>query len=518
MALATMAMLGSAALAGPPRVAVVVTSNRSSEGEPDLKFADSDGDRVATTLSELGAFDADHVVRARAATRERVEGALGRAVVLASQLRDEDELPEVLVYYAGHGGEDGLHLADDVLPLAELKAAARVIPASRRIFVLDACHSGQMMRSMGATLESVSDAPIAADTDFEPPPDEAWITSTGPEQDAYEADQRKGALFSHFFVSGIRGSADSDGDQHITLEEVYDFAKVRTASAAARSGKEQQPRWAGTHGQWSVTNLHRARSGIETAGPVPNDLLVVDSKTARVAAELPAGSGYRIALPKGRYQLIALDGDEVRSMAVTVKDGFEKIAPAVGLAPSTELRARGGLLIQRPWTIRAGVAVLLGALGRDRVGGAPFVQVTRATGRGHRVGAQLGGLVLPYQSEWHSGILGGATLAGVWGLDLSPRPMWLGPTAAAGIGYGGRTSRRREVEGLGAWYGTDTAPDQGWGSFGTARAGLASELPLLPLGGVMLFTELQATLRADFAGNRDAVPGVSVRIGLGSRE
>ncbi|MCB9678964.1 MAG: caspase family protein [Alphaproteobacteria bacterium] len=504
------ALLASVAFAQPPRVAVIVTGNRGLANEAPLRFADSDGDRVADALVELGGFRRDAVVRIAAAGREDVERGLAEAVVVASRLRDTDEAPELLVYYAGHAGADGLHLDGEVLPLPELKAAARVIPAGRRVYVLDACRSGQLMRSMGATLESVTDAPA----DFAPPADEAWIASTGPEQDAFEADQRKGALFSHFFVSGLRGSADTDHDSRVTLREVYDFAQSQTAETAARTGRVQEPRWAGAHGDWPVSNLHRAAGGIETAGPVPYDLLVVEERTSRVAAEIPAGSGFRIALPRGRYQLVALDGDVPRVAHVTVRDGFEKLAPAVALEKSPGIRARGGLLVRNAWTVRGGYEVWTGGIGARSTLHGPWAELHRELGGGHQAGIRVSGAILPVHTGWTEGRLASGLAEATWALDLLASPWIVGPQAGVGMGYVQQRLARTSVPGLDGWYGADDGVLSQGAGVAVVRGGLRAEAPIGPVA-----VHVSSTVGSWVAFEREAKwrPGIGLAVGLGTR-
>ena len=45
------------------------------------------------------------------------------------------------------------------------------------------------------------------------------ITSSTAEEASVERDDLGGSLFSHFFISGLRGAADSNQDRKVTLQE-----------------------------------------------------------------------------------------------------------------------------------------------------------------------------------------------------------------------------------------------------------------------------------------------------------
>jgi len=495
--------------AQPVRLALVVTTNEGLGSEEMLRYADSDGGQVAEVLVELGSFRADRVVRVRDATRASLEAGLSEVVVAAAQLGEAGAEVDLFVYYTGHAGEDGLHLAGEAMPLAELKAAARVVPAHRRVFVVDACQSGQLMRSKGAVLTSVGDNPRG----FAPPPEEAWITSSGAEENAFEVDKRRGALFTHFFISGARGAADSDDDGQVTLSELYSFTQRQTSAAAARSGVVQRPRWAGEHGDWAVSAPGASSTGIEAVGLVSEPLLVVRRDSQRVAAELPVGSGGRLALPSGRYQLISVNRGRPRMAELVVgKQGWKQVQLEEELVRSAGVRARGGLLIRHTWSVAAGFAGSVGGTpGRSDASGA-WIGVDRAIGRGHSLGAVLSGSRQSLENPWVVGKVSAAELRVAWTFDAIEGGVSVGPRVELGGGVLDQQGQRADSGEWGQWFGDASAKTSARMGFGRLEAGGRMTVDLGPVsahlwlgGGGAVFGDVDRTIR----------PTASLRLGLG---
>lgn len=506
--LAALCLLGVAprAAAAEVRLAVVLSANGGAVTDTPLRYADLDGDRVAALLTDLGGVADADLYRVPSATVEEATAALGRAVLRAAAAEAAGDEVSLLVYYTGHAGPDGLHLGDEVLPLGALKTAARVVPAHDRVFVVDACQSGQLLRSKGATRVAVDDAP----TDFEPPPDEAWIASTGAEESAFEVDRRRGALFTHFFVSGGRGAADLDGDARVTLDELYAFVHHQTTATAAGLGQVQHPRWAGVLGDWVVSELDRAPSGVEALGPVPEPLLLVDRGAGEVAAELPPGAGGRLALPPGRYQVLALRPGARRvpvADIVVPADGYHRLAPSA-LVPTRGVRSKGGWVDVHPWSWAAGGSTLgtPGAEAPLRAGA--WLRAERATGRGHHVGLRVEAAAGHGQGDGWRTTERSVALSPQWRLDLLRRGAELGPAVEAAVGVAQLGTERQADAVWGTWYGPGAPPTVRRQLRLRGAAGLSGRLPL---GGVGL---VGAVLAGVENGAPAARPGVLARLGV----
>jgi len=509
-------MSSVATAAGLVRLAVVISTNQGLPRDAPLRYADDDGDRVAEVLGSLGDVRAEHLFRVPDADVDGVTGALSQAVLQASALRDAGRSTELVVYYTGHASAQGLHLSGEVLPIPSLKTAARVVPADRRVFVIDACQAGTIIRSKGATLVAVSDrpeVPTAAEPPerYDPPPDEAWIASTGAEELAFEVDQRRGALFTHFFVSGARGAADSDADGQITLGELYGFVQRQTEYTAAGLGVVQRPRWAGSLGDIVVADIRDASSGLVVTGPVEAPVLVVDVERRAVAAEVPSGSGRQLALAPGRYQLVRLADTTAMTEIVVPERGYAQVSSR-RLYDHPGVRTKGGLLDPRPTRFAIGPSGGTG-FAPGRVGGyGVFASLRRAVGRGHRValGLEVGQLGLAVPGAAGTNAFG--LVVAEWGVDARAHGVRTGPTVSAAIGALRQSAARAPDPDWGSWFGDQTASRASTVLAGRALAGWSAEVRLTGPVGLLGFAG--AGLTAYGAADPVVQPALQFRVGL----
>ncbi|MEL6945068.1 MAG: caspase family protein, partial [Bacteroidota bacterium] len=57
-----------------------------------------------------------------------------------------------------------------------------------------------------------------------------YITSTKAGEESYEY-PNMGAVFSHYFLRGIKGEADRNGNKTITIKELFDFLETNVSRA-----------------------------------------------------------------------------------------------------------------------------------------------------------------------------------------------------------------------------------------------------------------------------------------------
>lgn len=194
-------------------------------------------------------------------TRERGfrDGLLYRRVELNARRREN---PPVFVYYSGHGApsldEDGkayLVPVDTTLrdlpyegyALEDFYDSLAALPSNNVTVVLDACFSGAsndgllqkdispaLLRSAGSiTPASMSEASI--------------FTSTSPNQVSYWFNEGRHSLFTYFFLKGLRGAADDDGDNRITSGELHQYLGWNVADhiLETRKPSDQTPQLVG---------------------------------------------------------------------------------------------------------------------------------------------------------------------------------------------------------------------------------------------------------------------------------
>jgi uncharacterized caspase-like protein len=68
------------------------------------------------------------------------------------------------------------------------------------------------------------------------------LTASADGEAAQESDDLGGAIFTHYWLGGLRGAVDTNGDHRVTLSESYEFAYHQTLYRSSRgSGVLQRP-------------------------------------------------------------------------------------------------------------------------------------------------------------------------------------------------------------------------------------------------------------------------------------
>lgn len=287
------------ALAEPVRILVSAGSKSGLPAERTLKFADNDATRVRDVLVSLGGVRADHAFLLAEPTRAQLFAAIDKAKVEA-QKHKADEVTLVF-YFSGHGDRDAIHLGTDRVPMNELSTKLAEVPAALRIAVTDACRA---TREKGFT----ADEPFAISASLIPNASgQVWLHASSDGEAAQESDELQGAIFTHAWLNGLRGAADTNGDARVTLDESFSFAHSQTMIRSAKSsGVLQKPE--------AVVNLHESGPVVLTQTvsrmatlslPQAKDthFLVYSAGAKSVLSELWSSPDRRLLLrlPPGRY-------------------------------------------------------------------------------------------------------------------------------------------------------------------------------------------------------------------------
>ena len=220
VAVALLALPG-VARAEPVRILVAASHARGADGELPLRHAGEDADHVRDVLVSLGGVAPATTLRLVDPTVAQLVAALDRARALSAQHGPAEVT--FLFYFSGHGDRERIHLGAESIPMTELVERVRAVPAALRILVTDACRNDPV-RTKGLEAEpafALSGQPSAADG-------VVWLSASETGEAAQESDELAGALFTHYWVSGLRGAADGNGDGRVTLAESYDFAYSQT--------------------------------------------------------------------------------------------------------------------------------------------------------------------------------------------------------------------------------------------------------------------------------------------------
>ncbi|MFP2925294.1 caspase domain-containing protein, partial [Pyxidicoccus sp. 3LG] len=314
--LLAMSLLATLPAGAESRFALSVGHNLGRGTDEPLRWAERDAERMDALLGQLAGVPEDRRILLRGEDPASVRLALARVRGRIEEARRAGERTLLFFFYSGHGDEAALHLGGASLPLAELQRLLADIPATVTVAVLDACHSGAMVRGRSKGMKS---AP-AFDVSFVRqvgPEGRVLLTSAGAHEVAQESDSLQGSYFTHHLVSGLRGAADVDGDARVSLAEAYRHVYHRTlagshGSTAAVQHPELSSQLAG-EGDLFLTALERSQAQLELPPAVGDSVVLVEERTLQVMAEVEPRpeAAVHVALPSGRYRIQVRRGAEV---------------------------------------------------------------------------------------------------------------------------------------------------------------------------------------------------------------
>lgn len=408
------------------RYAIVIGSDRGDVDEETLRFAETDADRMAQVLEKLGGVEPTDLSLLHEPSADTVRRTLDE---VAGRIDEHDDVAVVFVYYSGHADAQDLHLAGTRLPLIELHDSVEAMSADVRLLVLDACRSGEITRTRGATpadpFEIVAEDRMRSEG-------MAVITSAAAGEDAQESDRLQGGVFTHHFVNGLRGAADSSGDSRVTLTEAYRYTYARTVMTTSRAPELQHPSYAFElrgEDDLVLTSLESSTSygrlRLEEAG----DYVLFDPRNPDVVLEFEVPEGGVVLVPAGKYIVRRRLPDRVYQARVDVEaDTVSLVQKADLIQQSLGTTARRGTSDRKAATafqLGAGVhAPAAPGLGPVPLGGLSLRVDTR--GLSVIAGIEAGrrstdGLYLDIQTTTLSAQLGAMRLG-----DLGPVALGLG--------------------------------------------------------------------------------------------
>lgn len=341
---------GAAADGSTRRFAYAIGANDGGKGRVALRYAGTDAEAFVRVLRELGGAqpaDVRVLIDPSAAEIEAGFTALARELAAA---RATGVRVEVIVYYSGHSDEHGLLIAGAELGYGWLRDRIGQLPADLHIAILDSCASGAFTRAKGGARR-----PAFLVDESHRVQGRAYLTASSASEEAQESDRIGGSFFTHFFVGGLRGAADANGDGRVMLGEAYQFAFAETVARteSTRHGA-QHPAYdmqlAGT-GDVILTDLRADTAALVLSKDLAGRVSVRDH-ARRPVVELgkQRGSEVVLGLGAGTYHVTVAAGGSVRGATTRVAAGARStLAPGQLTAVASEdAVARGGAAAPPP--------------------------------------------------------------------------------------------------------------------------------------------------------------------------
>ncbi len=306
--------------------ALLVGSNAGGPGQADLRYAETDTERVADVLTALGGYEKEHVERLLHPNAAQLRAALERMRAQVKGLSQQGVQSRFFFYYSGHARADALNLGPEQVPLSELRERIESLPATLSIVVLDACQSGAFSRPKGAqqaadfsfnSVERLNAAGIAV------------VASSNERELSQESELLRSSYFTHHWLVGLRGAGDHNSDGRVTLSEAYQYAYNHTLANTSESAVGEQHATLETNlrGQDDVALTHPALASSRLRVPAAFEgrVLVQALPSWSVLAELDkvSGESVTLALPPGRYAATVRRGDRASRCSLVLQDGAE---------------------------------------------------------------------------------------------------------------------------------------------------------------------------------------------------
>lgn len=303
----------STAAASGSRFAVIIGNNRGRDPEQDLRYAERDARKMYEVLTQLGGFspkDAELLLATDAATAWKAIRRIEKR--LAAQRRKSGARTLLLLYYSGHAEGEELELGPSSMKFGEIMKFLRSSAADVRLAFLDSCLSGKLITAKGGRRGPGFDIQVTDEIDSK---GYAVVTSSAHDELSQESAEIRGAFFTHYLVSALRGAGDRSGDGKVTLNEAYQYAYARTlARTSATIGGSQHPMYEfQLHGKGEIVLTRPAGAGsrISVQTSERGRLVLLDD-TADVMvgeAEVTGGQSAMFAVRPGKYTAYLLTPD-----------------------------------------------------------------------------------------------------------------------------------------------------------------------------------------------------------------
>lgn len=228
-------------------VIIGITDYRSNK-IPKVKYAKRDAETVKDYLINMCGIPRENIMML---IDEKAAKSDLEAYIEEWLARNVSKNSFVFVYFAGHGtpnpekgdaylvpydGEPGF--ISKLYPLSRFYNSLEELPTDNIVVALDACFSGAGGRSVIEEGKRPL-VPVKIPTAVKKA---AVITASGADEISQDLDTKRHGLFTYYFLKGLRGEADANGDNWVTLGELYDYCQPKILLESKKLGYTQTPK------------------------------------------------------------------------------------------------------------------------------------------------------------------------------------------------------------------------------------------------------------------------------------
>lgn len=210
----------------PTKIWAIIVGVAIYNHMPSLNYTDDDAYKMYAFLrSPEGGGVPDEQMKVlvdEGATRKNIM----KNMTMLFEKADSNDV--ILFYFSGHGLKNAFLPMDfdgylNKVKHSEIKEIFKNCKAKYKLCIADACHAGGLtgakdITTSGSTYYYEAFKGTKGGTAF-------MLSSKAEEISIENAGLRQG-IFTHFLIKGLKGNADHDDNQLITIREVYDYVKV----------------------------------------------------------------------------------------------------------------------------------------------------------------------------------------------------------------------------------------------------------------------------------------------------
>lgn len=291
---------------GVERYAIYIGANYGGKGREKLLYAGSDAMSFQKTMAEIGGIPEKNSWLLIDPTKESVEEAIESISATIEKKNNLSKRSEFIFYYSGHSTEDELLLGDDKYDYSSLKAAITAVPSDVHVVILDSCYSGNFIRTKGGQKKK----PFLMD-DSAVVKGHAYLSSSSEKESSQESDEIESSYFTNAMITGLRGAADTSGDNKVSLNELYSYAFNDTLSKTEDTDAgPQHPNYNITlvgSGDLILSDISEAEATVVIAKEAEGRFIIRDAR-GKLISEINKvkGTPITMALSAGNYSVVVI--------------------------------------------------------------------------------------------------------------------------------------------------------------------------------------------------------------------
>lgn len=256
----------------PHAIAVIIGNKRYARfghGIPDVDYAARDAAYIKAYVINLLGYREGNIIYKINATQGDLSKIFGTKERCRGKLYDyvKPGKSDVFIYYVGHGAPDpegkgaflmpvdadADYISANGYPLDTFYNNLEKIPARRITVVLDACFSGNS--AGGMLVKNVSPGMLKSASPVRKLNKGVIFSGAGKDQVSHWYPGKRHSLFTYFFMKGLKGAADKNGNKRITVAEMKEYLHDKVPYRARRlTGREQTPVVVGDE-SWEIVRL-----------------------------------------------------------------------------------------------------------------------------------------------------------------------------------------------------------------------------------------------------------------------